>query len=246
MALLEVKNVTKRFGGLVAVKDLSLAVDQGDIIGMIGPNGAGKTTAFNVIAGYYHPDEGQIIFDGEDISKTRTDIICKKGLARTFQLDKPFPELSVLDNIMVGAYNRTNNRKKAQSKALEALEFLEMKEIKSQLTKNLPVGFRKRLEIAKALSTEPRLILLDEVMAGLRPNEMDDTIKIVRKISESGVAIIIVEHVMKVIMALARRIIVLHHGEKIAEDNPKELIRNKVVIDAYLGEVSNYATSQSN
>lgn len=236
MALLEVHNITKRFGGLVAVNDLSLSVNKGEILGMIGPNGAGKTTAFNMISGYYQPNEGRVVFDSKDITGFRPDQVCKLGLARTFQVVKPFPHLSVLDNVIVGAYNRTNNKQEAGKKAQEILDFLGMRNMTEQLAGGLSVAGRKRLEIAKVLATEPKMILLDEAMAGLRPKETDEIIELVRQISQQGVALLLVEHVMKVIMSLADRIVVIHHGEKIAEGEPQQVVQDKAVIDAYLGE----------
>lgn len=237
MALLEAKEITKRFGGLVAVGNLSLSVDEGQILGLIGPNGAGKTTAFNMISGFYKADEGEIIFDGEEITGLRPDQICKLGLTRTFQVVKPFPQLSVLDNVMVGAYNRTNDSKESKKKAEEIIEFLGMQEMKGMNAGSLSVAHRKRLEVAKALATDPKIILLDEAMAGLRPTETDEMIELVRQISRQGIALLLVEHVMRVIMSLAERIVVIHHGEKIAEGTPQEICQDKAVIDAYLGEV---------
>ena len=236
MTLLEVHNITKRFGGLVAVDDLSLSVSKGEILGMIGPNGAGKTTAFNMISGYYQPNEGQVIFDGKNITGLRPDQVCKLGLARTFQVVKPFPQLSVLDNVIVGAYNRTNDKQEARQKAREILDFLGMGNMTGHLAGGLSVAGRKRLEIAKVLATGPKMILLDEAMAGLRPTETDEIIELVRQISQQGVALLLVEHVMKVIMSLADRIVVIHHGEKIAEGEPQAVVQDKAVIDAYLGE----------
>lgn len=237
MALLEVRGITKRFGGLVAVNDFNFTLGQGEILGMIGPNGAGKTTAFNMVSGVYRPDEGNIMFNGRDITGMRPDQICKLGLTRTFQVVKPFPEISVLDNIMIGAFNRTNRNKVAREKALEIIDFLDLSQWTDQMAGGLPVAGRKKLEIARALATDPHIIMLDEAMAGLRPTEMDETIELVRQISKRGIALLVVEHVMKVIMSLADRIIVIHHGEKIAEGTPAGVVRNKAVIDAYLGEV---------
>lgn len=236
MTLLEAKHITKRFGGLVAVNDLSLSVAKGEILGMIGPNGAGKTTAFNMISGYYEPNEGQVIFDGKDITGMRPHKICKLGLTRTFQVVKPFPQLSVLDNVIVGAYNRTDDELVARQKSQEILDFLGMANMSEQLAGSLSVAGRKRLEIAKVLATEPKMILLDEAMAGLRPKETDEIIELVRQISQQGIALLLVEHVMKVIMSLADRIVVIHHGEKIAEGEPQQVVQDKAVIDAYLGE----------
>lgn len=236
MALLEVNGITKRFGGLIAVNDLSLSVDKGQILGLIGPNGAGKTTAFNMVSGFYKPDEGEVFFNGREINGLRPDQVCKLGLTRTFQVVKPFPQLSVRDNVMVGAYNRTNNRREARQKAGEIIEFLGMQEMSEMTAGSLSVAHRKRLEVAKALATDPKIILLDEAMAGLRPIETDAMIELVRQISEQGIALLLVEHVMRVIMSLADRIVVIHHGEKIAEGEPELVVRDKAVIDAYLGE----------
>lgn len=237
MALLEVNGITKRFGGLVAVNNLSLSLDNGQILGLIGPNGAGKTTAFNMVSGFYRPDEGEVIFDNQKINGLRPDQICKLGLARTFQVVKPFPQLNVRDNVIVGAYNRTNNRREAREKAEEVIEFLGMQDMSETLASSLSVAGRKRLEVAKALATDPKIILLDEAMAGLRPTETDAMIELVRQVSEQGIALLLVEHVMRVIMSLAERIVVIHHGDKIAEGEPKQVVQNKAVIDAYLGEV---------
>ena len=238
MALLTVQNLTKKFGGLTAVHDFSLSVGEGEILGMIGPNGAGKTTAFNLISGYYSPNEGHVTFEGREITGNRPDVICKLGLARTFQIVKPFAQLSVLDNVMVGAYNRTNNNKEARQRSMDILDFLGMNDLTHQLAGSLSVAGRKRLEIARVLATEPKMILFDEAMAGLRSRETDEIIELVRQISKQGVALLLVEHVMKVIMSLSDRIVVIHHGEKIAEGEPGEIVNNKAVIDAYLGEVA--------
>jgi branched-chain amino acid transport system ATP-binding protein len=190
-----------------------------------------------MISGFYKADEGEIIFDGKKITDLRPDQICKLGLTRTFQVVKPFPQLSVLDNVMVGAYNRTNDSKESKKKAEEIIEFLGMQDMEGMTAGSLSVAHRKRLEVAKALATDPKIILLDEAMAGLRPTETDEMIELVRQISRQGIALLLVEHVMKVIMSLAERIVVIHHGEKIAEGTPQQICQDKAVIDAYLGEV---------
>jgi branched-chain amino acid transport system ATP-binding protein len=237
VAILEVRGITKRFGGLVAVNKLDVTIEEGEILGMIGPNGAGKTTAFNVISGFYEEDEGRVTFRGNDITHLRPDQVCQRGLARTFQVVKPFPRISVLENVMVGAYNHTADERVAKTKAQGALDFLGMSDYAERLAGSLPTAGRKRLELARALATEPKLLLLDEVMGGLRPTEINEMIALVRKIREQGVSLLLVEHVMKVIMSLADRIVVIHHGEKLAEDVPERIVRNQAVIDAYLGEV---------
>lgn len=238
MSLLEVKGLTKRFGGLVAVNSLDLTIEPGQIMGLIGPNGAGKTTAFATIAGFYKPEEGQVLFDGRDITGMQPDKICKLGLTRTFQVVKPFPAITVLENILVGAYNSTATEEEALAVTEEVIEFMGLENQREQLAGSLPIAGRKRLEVAKAMATQPKMVLLDEVMAGLRPNETVETIELVRRISKKGIAILLVEHVMKVIMSLADQIVVVHHGLKIAEGLPEEVVHNQAVIDAYLGEAT--------
>ena len=236
MSILEAKGVTKVFGGLVAVKSVDFRVEKGEIVGLIGPNGAGKTTFFNMISGYYRPNEGDVLFNGASIVGLKPNRICKLGMTRTFQIVKPFPELTVLENVMMGAFNHYAKSADARAKALEVIELLDLAERAGELAGNLPVAGRKRVEIAKALATEPELMLLDEVMAGLTPAEMRQMIDTVRRIRETGVTMVIVEHVMPVIMSLCDRIYVLHHGEKIAEGTPEEIVSDKNVMEAYLGE----------
>ncbi len=238
MSLLAVENISKHFGGLMAVRDLSLSLEPGRIVALIGPNGAGKTTAFNVISGYYTPNAGRILFGGRNITGLRPDQVCQLGLTRTFQVVRPFRGITVLDNVMVGAYARTNSANVARAKAYEVLDSWGMLPMANHLASDLPIAGRKRLEIMRALATEPRVILLDETMAGLRPAETEEVIGMVRKISERGIGILLVEHVMRVVMSLAERIIVLHHGEKLAEGAPDTIVKNPQVIDAYLGEAN--------
>lgn len=236
MAILEVKNVSKRFGGLWAIKNVSLEVNVNEILGIIGPNGSGKTTLFNVISGYYKPDGGSVIFDGKDITGLPPYTICKEGIARTFQLTKPFSELTALDNVTIGALLRYKIVDEARKEAYRILELTGLEHKKDALGKDLTIIERKRLELAKALATKPRVLLLDEVMAGLKPAEIGEVLSIIRNIRESGITLLVVEHVMRAIMTLCDRMIVLDYGEKIAEGKPEEIGKSKLVIKAYLGE----------
>lgn len=236
MAHVEICNVSKSFGGLKAVSNLNLKLEKGQILGLIGPNGAGKTTIFNLISGFYKPDQGKIQMNGQDITGMRPDQICKLGLTRTYQTVKPFNDSTVLDNVIVGALNRTSSVKVARDRASEILDFLHMNSIKDIPAGSLPIASQKRLEIAKALATSPDVILLDETMAGLRPVEVDELINVVQMISDNGISLMIVEHVMKVIMTLAKHIVVINYGQKIAEGTPDEIAHNLQVIEAYLGE----------
>jgi branched-chain amino acid transport system ATP-binding protein len=244
MGFLEVDNITKTFGGLVALKDLSFEVKEGEIVGIIGPNGAGKTTLFNIMTGFYRPDQGKVIFRGENITGLRPYQICKKGIARTFQLTKPFANLSVLENVKIGAYNRVSSDKEAQEEALAVLELVGLYERRNEIASCLSVGHRKNLELARALATKPQVLLLDEVMSGLNPKETNEIIMSVRKIHMKGITVLLVEHVMRVIMTLAQRIIVLHFGIKIAEGTPKEICEDPKVIEAYLGDRYEIAGSE--
>ena len=234
--MLKVETMTMEFGGLRAVDSLSLTIDKGMILGLIGPNGAGKSTAFNCIAGVYTPTRGTVTFDGEVINGTKPWNLCKNGLARTFQIVKPFVSKSVLYNVTVGAFANTNSRKQAEEKAVQVLESLGFGDKKELLAGNLTIADRKRLEIAKALATDPKLLLLDEVMAGLRPNEVDEMVAILKDLRANGVTIFVIEHIMRAIMALSDRIVVIQFGKKIAEGTPAEIANDTNVIKAYLGE----------
>ena len=236
MKILEVRDLVKDFGGLRAVDHLNLTIDQGQILGLIGPNGAGKSTAFNCIAGVYSPSEGEIYFSGEKINGEKPWNLCKKGLARTFQIVKPFSSKSVLYNVMVGSYATTDKRARAEKKAIEILEYLDLRDKKDVRAGNLTIADRKRLEIARALATEPRLLLLDEVMAGLRPTEVDEMVGIIRNLRDSGITVFVIEHIMRAIMALSDWIVVIHFGRKIAEGTPEAVASDENVIKAYLGE----------
>ena len=234
--MLTLERVTKRFGGLTAVREVSLDVRAGDLLGIIGPNGAGKTTLFNVISGYYRPDGGRVVFDGRDVGGLPPHVICRLGLTRTFQLVKPFGNLSVMDNAMIGALTRLGRVRVARLEAERVIATCGLTPHAAARAKALPIGLRKRLEVARALATRPRLLLLDEVMAGLNPSELAGMIELIRRLHADGVTLIVIEHIMAAMMRLARRIVVLHNGEAIAEGTPGEIASDRRVIDAYLGE----------
>ena len=239
--MLTLESVTKRFGGLTAVRAVSLEVRRGDLLGIIGPNGAGKTTLFNVIAGYYRPEEGRIVFEGRDVTGLPAHAISRLGLTRTFQIVKPFGNLSVADNVMIGALTRLPRVRDARVEAERVIALCGLGPHAVARARALPIGLRKRLEVARALATRPRLLLLDEVMAGLNPSELTGIIDLVRRVHAEGVTLIVIEHVMAAMMRLAQRIVMLHHGEKIAEGTPAEIAHDRRVIDAYLGDEFNLA-----
>ena len=235
-ALLSVDAVSKRFRGLVAVDRLSFEVPEGGIFAVIGPNGAGKTTLFNMIAGVFAPDSGAIAFAGERIDGVPPDKICRRGIGRTFQIVRPFPGLSVEDNVIVGALLHRHRVDAARAHAHEVLRRLDLYDKRAQRAASLTLPDRKRLEVARALATDPKLLLLDEVMAGLRPMETDRIVAILQELNrETGLTILLIEHVMRAVMALASRILVLHHGAAIAQGTPEQVVRDRAVIDSYLG-----------
>jgi branched-chain amino acid transport system ATP-binding protein len=236
-ALLEVRGVSKAFRGLRAVQRVSFDVTQGAIAAMIGPNGAGKTTCFNLIAGVFAPDAGEVTLGGSRISGLRPHQVCRAGIGRTFQVVKPFPQMTVLDNVVVGALNAATRVGDAQREARRVLDLLHLDGKSGALAASLTLPERKRLEVARAMATRPRLLLLDEVMAGLRPTEVDEMVGVFRRINrETGLTILLIEHVMRAVMALAARVVVLHHGEKICEGAPEEVVRDPAVLECYLGE----------
>ena len=233
--VLVVRNLNKRFGGLRAVDDVSFSVRENETLALIGPNGAGKTTAFNLIMGFHRPDSGSVSAFGRELVGRRPHEVCAHGLARTFQVAKPFGGMTVLDNVMTGAFLRNRNPGVARSKAREAIDFVGLSARENTAARDLTTIDQRRLEMARALATQPRLLLLDEVMAGLNPAEIDQAVGLVGKLSSRGLTIVIVEHLMRAIMAVAKHIVVLDHGQKIAEGSPKEIVENPEVIRAYLG-----------
>ena len=239
MQVLQVEGLTKNFGGLRAVDGVDLTVESGEILGLIGPNGAGKTTLFNLISGTIKPSAGKVTFLGENIFGLKPYTICRKGLVRTFQSCKIFPELTVFQNVILGAFFGTSEKKSCEQAALqtrEILEFVGLAHLSDVPAANLTLLDQKQVEVARALATQPKLLMLDEMMAGLNPAEVEAAMTLVQKIRDQGITIIMIEHVMKAIMNICGRIVVLDHGKKVAEGSPKEISTNKKVIEIYLGE----------
>jgi branched-chain amino acid transport system ATP-binding protein len=236
MSLLEIKTLTKSFGGLMANQDVDVVVEEGEIVGLIGPNGAGKTTLFNCVTGYYSPDSGQVLFDGQDITGWSPDRVCKAGLSRTFQITKPFNTMSALENVMVGTFLHYGSTQAARTAALELLEVTGLAGKKNMTAGNLTVADKKRLELTRALATKPKLLMLDEVMSGLTATETTEAVELILKLNRQGIAIFLVEHVMEVVMPISNRVTVLDYGQKIAEGKPSEIADDERVIKAYLGE----------
>lgn len=236
MSLLVVEGLQKAFGGLLAVNNINFRIEPGEVVALIGPNGAGKTTIVNLITGTFHPDRGTILFAGHNVTALPPWELAKRGMARTFQAVKIFPGLSVLENVQLGAFLRTTSPVEAMKRAEEILEFVGMVEERKVLAKALTLEKRKRLELARALATNPRLLFLDEVMAGLNPKELAEEIEIIRRINATGVTILLIEHILRAVIALSQRVIVLNQGEILAEGPAEAVMKNRAVIEAYLGE----------
>lgn len=239
--LLKVENLTKRFGGLIAVNNINLHVNEGEIVGIIGPNGAGKTSAFNCITGFLKANSGKVIFNNLDITKLPVNKITSLGMARTFQIVKLFGNMTVEENVAVGAFLNTSNVENAKKKAGEILKMLGLEKYRYTLAASLPIGYRKRLELARALATTPKLLLLDEIMGGLNPSEIREMVETIKQIRNTGQAILFIEHHMEAVMNLSDRIITMHQGEKIAEGTPDEIANNPKVQEAYFGGELNFA-----
>jgi branched-chain amino acid transport system ATP-binding protein len=237
--MLDVKNISMFFGGLAAISDVSFTVNKGEILALIGPNGAGKTTLFNVVSGFYKPSRGEVFFNGTKISDMKAHRICKLGIARTFQVVRPLQRMTVLDNVIASAFIRAAHKSRAEEIAFDMLAFTGLYDDRHTLSRGLPLGKRKRLEIARALATHPSLLLLDESFAGLNPSELNESIEIIKEMKAKGITMMIIEHHMKVIMAISDRIVVINYGQKIAEGTPHEIGSNPLVIKAYLGEAHN-------
>jgi len=234
--LLEVQGISKRFGGLLANDRISFSVNQGEIVGIIGPNGSGKSTLFNCITGFYRPEAGRVLYQGRDITHLSADRICKMGIARTFQIVQVISDMTVLENVMTGAFLRSAKKRTARAKAEEVLAFTGLWEKRDMLAPSLTIPDKKRLEVSMALATQPTLLMLDEAMAGLTPVELKEMLALVRKVRENGVTLVIVEHVMEAVMELSHRVIGIESGRKIVEDVPEKVVVDPEVIRAYLGE----------
>jgi branched-chain amino acid transport system ATP-binding protein len=234
--ILEIKQVYKLFGGLAANSDVSFSMEKGMILGLIGPNGAGKTTLFNCITGYYPPTQGEVLFKGRRMNGLQPNQVCKLGMARTWQKVRPLAKMTVLDNVMVGALARTNSLAVARAAAQEQLRVVRLEHKDRFLAGGLPIGERKKLEVARVLATRPELLLLDEVMGGLNPAESEEIIQLILELKKRGLTQMVIEHDMKAIMRISDRIVVLNSGEKLAEGLPAEIVSNKDVITAYLGD----------
>jgi branched-chain amino acid transport system ATP-binding protein len=234
---LKIERLTKKFGELLAVDAVDITIDKGDVLGMIGPNGSGKTTLFNVISGIYAPASGELKYKGESISGKKPHKICRMGIARTFQIAQPFSQMTLLENVLVGAmYGKGFNLSEGLNKAMEILEFVGLQDLHNFVPDTVTTPDRRRLELARALATDPEIILLDETMAGLTPTEIEEVLDLLRKVNKKGVTIFMVEHIMKAVMNISNRIIVLNYGQKIAEGSPNEVVENPEVIKAYLGD----------
>lgn len=236
MGILRLVDVSKNFGGLKAVNKVNLEVEEDDILGIIGQNGAGKTTMFNLITGFLQPDSGDIIFNGHSLVGLKPHEICRLGITNSFQLVKTFTSLTVLENIMVGTFCHTKDVNSARKRALEILDFLQLNHLMKIKAGSLTISDRKRVEIGRAIATNPKLLLMDEPMGGMNPIEVHNMLEEIQKIREMGITLVIIEHVMKAVMSISERIVVLNHGEKIAEGKPEEVSKNQMVIKAYLGE----------
>lgn len=234
--MLEIKNVSKHFQGVKAVNQLNFSVEKGQIFGVIGPNGAGKTTLFNLISGNFSVSEGEIHFDQQDITNTKSYLICQKGIGRTYQVVKPFAALSVLENVMVGAFNTIKSKDEALKFSMDILTKVGLQKKALSIGSSLTLAEKKRMEIARALATKPKLLLLDEVMAGLNSSEVKELLPLILSLRDEGITIIIIEHIMEVVMTICDQIVVINYGEKIAEGNPDEIANHPEVIKAYLGE----------
>lgn len=239
--LLEIKDVNKRFGGLTAIADLSLQIEEGKILGLIGPNGSGKTTLFNIISGVFPPNQGSIEFNGKTITGLKPFQICRMGIARTFQVARPFMNMTIAENVMTGCLHLGKSRSQARAEAVRVLEFVGLSSQRNERARDVNTVTQRLLELARALATGPRLLLLDEIMAGLNLVEIEGALATIRRINDQGIAVLLIEHVMQAVMTISERVTVLSYGEKIAEGPPGDIAKDKRVIKAYLGE--EYVTS---